>query len=212
MKVNRSWNSLTFRPEPNITTFMKKWTSPVSLCVLLFALVSNAQESLFTQTLPLVSNYVLTPQKSLLTKAETSNRHSALLSALRASDLDKVLGYNGQFTVFAPSNSAFEKLSEVTTDWLMDPRNKKELKSILSCHIVAARLSASAILRAMSRGGGKASFTTIQGQKITATMKGIDIILTDRHGNKAKIVMADAIQSNGVIHEVDSVFLPAVSL
>jgi uncharacterized surface protein with fasciclin (FAS1) repeats len=191
---------------------MKKWTSPVSLCILLFALVSNAQESLLTQTLPLVSNYVLTPQKSLLTKAETSTRHSALLSVLRASELDKVLDYKGQFTVFAPSNMAFEKLSEVTTDWLMDPKNKKELKSILSCHIVAARLSASTILRAMSRGGGKASFTTIQGQKITASMKGIDIILTDKYGNKAKIILADAIQSNGVIHEIDSVFLPLRTL
>lgn len=191
---------------------MKKWTPPVSLCIFLFALVSSAQESLITQSLPLVSNYVLTPRKSLLTRAETSSRHSALLSALRATDLDKVLGYNGQFTVFAPSNRAFENLSEVTADWLMDPKNKKELKSILSCHIVAAKLSASTILRAMSRGGGIASFTTIQGQKITATMKGIDIIMSDIHGNKAKIVLADAIQSNGVIHEVDSIFIPSASL
>lgn len=191
---------------------MKKWTSPVSLCILLFALVSTAQEPLSSPELPLLSNYVMDSEKSILTHAETSNRHSALLSALRASDLDKVLGYNGQFTVFAPSNMAFEKLSDITTERLMDPKNKKELKSILSCHIVAAKLSASTILRSMSRGGGKASFTTIQGQKITATMKGIDIILTDKYGNKAKIVLADAIQSNGVIHEVDSVFLPVAAL
>ncbi len=138
---------------------MKKWTSPVSLCILLCALVSTAQESLSTPELPLLSNFVMDPEKSILTHAETSNRHSALLSALRASDLDKVLGYNGQFTVFAPSNMAFEKLSDITTERLMDPKNKKELKSILSCHIVAAKLSASTILRAMSRGGGKASFS-----------------------------------------------------
>lgn len=180
--------------------------------MLLFALVLKAQQPTKSLELPLVSNYVMASEKTILTIAETSNRHSALLSALRASDLDKVLGYNGQFTVFAPSNLAFEKLSEITTERLMDPKNKKELKSILSCHIVAAKLSASTILRSMSRGGGKASFTTIQGEKITATMNGIDIILTDKQGNKAKIVLADAIQSNGVIHEVDSVFLPVAAL
>lgn len=184
----------------------------MSLCMLLCTLILTAQERLETTDLPIVSNYVMDPEKSILTNTETSNRHSTLISALKASDLDKVLSYNGQFTVFAPSDMAFEKLSEITTERLMDPKNKKQLKSILSCHIVAAKLSASSILRSMSRGGGKASFTTIQGQKITATMKGIDIILTDKHGNKAKIVLADANQSNGVIHEVDSVFLPVAAL
>ncbi|MFD0797542.1 fasciclin domain-containing protein [Maribacter chungangensis] len=192
---------------------MKKWSFPaVSLCMLLSSLVSTAQEPVKNTILPLVSTYVMDADKSILNHAETSNRLSSLSNALRASDLDKVLEYNGQFTVFAPSDMAFEKLSDLTTERLLDPQNKKELKSILSCHIVAAKLSASSILRSMSRGGGKASFTTIQGQKITATMNGIDIILTDKNGNKAKIVLADVNQSNGVIHEVDSVFLPVASL
>jgi uncharacterized surface protein with fasciclin (FAS1) repeats len=191
---------------------MKKWTSPVSLCILLFALALKAQEAVATIEIPTVSNYVMDPEKSILSNAETSDRHSTLLSALRASDLDKVLGYKGQFTVFAPSDMAFEKLSKITTERLMDPKNKKELKAILSCHIVAAKLSASTILKSMCRGGGKASFTTILGEKITATMNGIDIILKDKHGNKSKIVLADANQSNGVIHEVDSVFLPLAAL
>lgn len=191
---------------------MKKWTSPVSLCILFFALVLKAQEPAIPIEFPTVSNYVMDPEKSILTNAETSERHSTLMSALRASDLDKVLRYKGQFTVFAPSDMAFEKLSKLTTERLMDPKNKKELKAILSCHIVAGKLSASTILKSMCRGGGKASFTTILGEKITATMKGIDIILKDKHGNKAKIVLADANQSNGVIHEVDSVFLPLAAI
>ncbi|MFT6994024.1 MAG: putative surface protein with fasciclin (FAS1) repeats [Maribacter sp.] len=191
---------------------MKKWIPPVFLFVLLFGLVLKAQEPFTPIELPSVSNYAMDPKKSILTNAETSNRHSTLMAALRASDLDKVLGYNGQFTVFAPSDMAFKKLSKITKERLMDPKNKKELKAILSCHIVAAKLSAATILKSMCRGGGKASFTTIQGEKITATMNGIDIILKDKHGNKAKIVLADANQSNGVIHEVDSVFLPLVAL
>ncbi len=191
---------------------MKKWISPVCLCILFFALTSNAQESLAASSLPIVSNYIMDPEKSILTNAATSSRHSTLLSALQASDLEDVLSYNGQFTVFAPSNLAFEKLSKLTIKRLMDPKNKKQLNAMLSCHIIAGKFSASYILKSMCRGNGKASFTTIQGEKITATMKGLDIILTDRHGNDAKIILADANQSNGVIHEVDSVLLPAMAL
>lgn len=180
--------------------------------MLLFTLITNAQKPLAALTLPTVSNYVMDPEKSILTNTETSARHSALIYALRASDLDKVLGYEGQFTVFAPSDLAFKKLSQLTTERLMNPENKLELKAILSCHIIAAKLSAATILKSMSRGGGKASFTTIKGDKITASMKGIDIILTDKYGNKAKIILADVNQSNGVIHEVDSLFLPTTAL
>ena len=140
--------------------------------------------------------------------AESSERHSLLLNALRATELDAVLGYDGQFTVFAPSNLAFEKLSEVTVEKLLDPQNKKMLKAILSYHIIAGKLSASKILKAMCRGMGKATFTTILGEKITASMSGTDIVLTDRQGNSAKIVLADSNQCNGVIHEIDSVFMP----
>lgn len=179
------------------------------LCALLYSLVSTAQEQLTPQ--PSIKHYavnVMDPEKSILSNTEISKRHSTLLNALRATDLDDVLGYDGQFTVFAPSNIAFNKLSKITIDKLLDPKNKRALKAVLSYHIVAGKLSASKILLAMCRGNGKATFTTIQGEKITATIKGTDIILTDPSGNKAKIVLADSNQCNGVIHEIDSVFLP----
>ncbi len=182
------------------------------LFMLLIGLICSAQESLVASKLPKISDFIMDPDKSILTNTEKSNRHSTLLSALKASDLDDVLNYNGQFTVFAPSNIAFEKLSTFTLNKLMDPKNKEELKAILSYHIVAGKLSASAILRSMCNGSGQASFTTILGEKLTATMKGIDIVLTDKYGNKAVIVLADANQSNGVIHEIDSVFLPVSAL
>ncbi|MDP5062453.1 MAG: fasciclin domain-containing protein [Maribacter sp.] len=79
---------------------------------------------------------------------------------------------------------------------------------MLSYHIIADKLSASTILKAMCRGNGIAKFTTIQGEKITATMRGIDIVLTDKSGNSAIIVTADSNQSNGIIHEIDTVFVP----
>lgn len=151
--------------------------------------------------------YGLSPQ-SILEHTASVDSQSILLKVLKATNLDEVLAYNGQFTVFAPTNLAFEKLSKITIDELLDPKNKKVLRSILSFHIIAGKLSASSILRAMCRGNGSAKFTTIQGEKITATMRGLDIVLTDKTGNEAIILKADANQRNGIVHEIDAVFLP----
>ncbi|MFS4457010.1 fasciclin domain-containing protein [Maribacter sp. 2304DJ31-5] len=187
---------------------MKKWTSPVSFCLVFFTLICTAQESTYDLKFKEVSTYLMDPEKSIIKNTEQSQRHNTLLTVLRASDLDDVLDYDGEFTVFAPSDMAFAKLPEITIARLLDPKNKEVLKAIMSYHIVAGKLSASKILRAMCRGNGKATFTTVQGNKITASMNGIDIILTDGHGNKAKIIIADADQCNGVIHEIDTVFFP----
>ena len=90
----------------------------------------------------------------------------------------------------------------------MNDSDKSRLKSLLSYHIVAGKLTASRILKAMCRGNGKASFTTIQGKKLEAHMDGYDIVLTDPLGNTARIVQADVSQQNGVVHEIDSVIAP----
>ncbi len=180
----------------------------MSLCLVFIALMCSAQEELQVASLSDFNSYKMDVQKSIISNTESSSRLSRLLSALRASDMDDVLGYDGQFTVFAPSNMAFEKLPEVTVAWLMNPLNKTKLKAVMSYHIIAGKLSASKILKAMCRGNGVATFTTVQGEKITATMNGLDIILTDIFGHKAKITLADSNHSNGVIHEIDSVFMP----
>jgi uncharacterized surface protein with fasciclin (FAS1) repeats len=186
---------------------MKKWTSLVFLCALFLGVLSNAQNNKVTQIKNTVSQYS-TSEKSIIERTASYESHSTLMRVLKATNLDKVLDYNGEFTVFAPSNLAFEKLSKITIDKLNDPKNKKALRDILSYHIIADKLSASTILKAMCRGNGTAKFTTIQGDKITATINGIDIVLTDKSGNRAVIVTADSNQSNGVIHEIDTVFMP----
>ncbi|TDT45428.1 putative surface protein with fasciclin (FAS1) repeats [Maribacter spongiicola] len=186
---------------------MKKWTSLVSLCALFIGLNTFAQDNVIElQFERLITN--IQPEKSIIESTATNENHSTLLNALRVTNLDKVLNYSGEFTVFAPSNLAFEKLSKATIDKLYNPENKKLLKAMLSYHIIADKLSASTILKAMCRGNGIAKFTTIQGEKITATMRGIDIVLTDKSGNSAIIVTADSNQSNGIIHEIDTVFVP----
>ncbi|WP_240729751.1 fasciclin domain-containing protein [Flavobacterium sp. ASW18X] len=148
-------------------------------------------------------------KKTIAEKTADSEHFRTLFAALKAADLEDVLDMNGPFTFFAPSEVAFNKMSKMELSELFKEENKSDLKELLTYHLVAGNYSASKILKAMCRGGGKASFTTIHGNKIIATMSGLDIVLTDALGNKAVITNADATQSNGVIHQIDQVIRPS---
>ncbi|TAI49030.1 fasciclin domain-containing protein [Flagellimonas allohymeniacidonis] len=148
-------------------------------------------------------------KKETLSVTAESERHSTLFAAVKAVEMDDILEGSGPFTIFAPSNAAFEKFSSAKLKELMSAKDKSELKSLLTYHIVAGNLTASRILRALCRGKGRASFTTVQGKKLTAHMEGYDIVLTDPVGNTARITHADLSHGNRVIHEIDSVILPA---
>jgi len=185
---------------------MKCLTRPMCFFFLFFTLISLAQTNISPHSAERFSD--MDPQKSILGNTESSKNLKTLLAALKAADLETILGNTGPFTLFAPSDKAFENFSSGKVEQLLGPENKEELKALLTYHIVAGRFTASNILRAMCRGNGKATFTTVQGNKLVASMSGIDIVLTDNYGNSAKIVMADADQSNGVIHEIDSVIVP----
>ncbi|WP_394971625.1 fasciclin domain-containing protein [uncultured Croceitalea sp.] len=141
-------------------------------------------------------------------KAIDTDNHKTLLAAYKATDLKDMLNESGPFTIFAPSDNAFSKFSKSRFQSMLNSDDKNQLKAVLKYHIVPGKLTASKILKALCRGKGKTTFTTIQGDKITATMRGLDIILTDNMGNSAKITVADTTQGNGVMHEIDSVILP----
>lgn len=180
----------------------------MALCALFLVLLCRAQDHSEEFPISQVLPFDNSAAKTIMEQTSSLANHSSLLRVLKASKLDEILGYKGEFTVFAPTNFAFEKLSNNTIDQLLNPKNQKVLKSILAYHIIAGKFSASSILRAMCRGNGIAEFTTIQGEKIKASMRGIDIVLTDTVGNEAIILTADSNQSNGIIHEIDTVFLP----
>ncbi|MEZ4970575.1 MAG: fasciclin domain-containing protein [Flavobacteriaceae bacterium] len=157
-----------------------------------------------------IENNILQKESSIIESAADSGYHYTLLEVVKAANLEKILDEDGPFTVFAPSDMAFQRLSKVNLRELLLPENKQELFSLLTYHIVAGNITASKILKALCNGNGKASFTTVQGDKIYASMDGLDIVLEDKAGNKARITSADASQSNGIIHEIDSVILPNV--
>ncbi len=168
--------------------------TPLINCLLIFIFFSFYQTSAQTT--------------SLVQSTEASGKHSVLVAAVKATDMDDLLEKSGPFTVFAPSDAAFERFPADKLDKLMNSSDKSQLKALLGYHIVAGELTASRILKAMCRGNGKASFTTIQGKKLIAHMDGYDIVLTDPLGNTARITQADVSQHNGIIHEIDSVIVP----
>ncbi|TMM56948.1 fasciclin domain-containing protein [Maribacter algarum] len=184
---------------------MKCKACPVSLILLLFSFSTLAQNTYQKDYL----ETEMDPNASIISNTESSQNHKMLLAAMRAAELEEILSFDGPFTVFAPSDLAFEKLPRDTVAELLDPTNKKEVQALMTYHIIAGNFSASKILRAMCRGEGKATFTTVHGDLITATMQGVDIVLTDNFGNRAKITTADSNQCNGVIHEIDTVIRPS---
>ena len=179
------------------------------LCLLLAFFCLNLSQSQSNTSSNKVETQQMNPERSIVENTDDSCDHNMLSTAIKASELEDLLHTEGPFTVFAPSDIAFENLPEDKVNSLLKKENKKDLKSLLAYHIVAGDFSASKILLAMCRGNGTASFTTVQGNKLIASMRGTDIYLTDSLGNSAKITTADAKQKNGVIHVIDSVIMPS---
>lgn len=148
------------------------------------------------------------PSKNIVENAVNSKDHTTLVAAVKAAGLVDVLMSEGPFTVFAPTNAAFDKLPEGTVETLLKPENKEMLQTILKYHVAAGKWSSKDIIDAVKKGNGKYSFKTVSGGSLTAWMKGKDIYITDENGNSAKITIADVNQKNGVIHVIDAVVTP----
>ena len=157
----------------------------------------------------LVSSFSAFSQgKDVVDIAVGSTDHTTLVAAVKAADLVATLKSEGPFTVFAPTNAAFDKLPEGTVASLLKPENKAQLAKILTYHVVSGNLDASAVLDAIKKGDGKVVLTTVSGGKLTATLDMGKVKLTDEAGNSAFVTAADLKGTNGVIHVIDSVVLP----
>ena len=156
----------------------------------------------------MVGGAAMYPSKNIIENAVNSKDHTTLVAAVKAADLVETLQGKGPFTVFAPTNAAFDKLPKGTVETLLKPENKKMLQTILTYHVVSGKMNASDIAAAVKKAGGKATLKTVSGGTLTAWMKGSSLYLTDENGNSAKVTVADVNQSNGVIHVIDAVVTP----
>ena len=148
------------------------------------------------------------PSKTIVENASAAPNLTTLVAAVKAAGLVETLSGAGPFTVFAPTNDAFAKLPAGTVESLVKPAAKADLTKILTYHVVAGTMTAADLAAAIKVGGGKAELTTVQGAKLTATEAGGTITLTDAKGGKSTVTQGDVMQSNGVVHVVDTVLMP----
>ena len=170
--------------------------------------VAFAVATVFAVENPMVGGAPMYSSKNIVENASQSKDHTTLVAAVKAAGLVKTLEGKGPFTVFAPTNEAFDKLPAGTVDTLLKPENREKLAGILTYHVVAGKLTAAKLADEIKAGGGSAELKTVNGEKLIAKMSGDSIELADSKGNMAKVLTADVMQSNGVIHVIDTVVMP----
>jgi uncharacterized surface protein with fasciclin (FAS1) repeats len=156
----------------------------------------------------MVGGAAMYPSKNIVENAVNSKDHTTLVAAVKAAGLVETLQGAGPFTVFAPTNAAFEKLPAETVPTLLKPENKATLVKILTAHVVPGRLSARDLMDMAKKNKGKVLLKTVAGATLTVMAKGRTLMVTDEKGGVATITISNVMQSNGVIHVVDSVLLP----
>ena len=188
---------------------MKKFNflSTITGVFVLFSVITLSAQDKDTK---LVGGAAMYPTKDIVSNAVNSKDHTTLVAAVKAAELVETLQGEGPFTVFAPTNMAFDKLPEGTVETLLKPENKAKLQAVLTYHVVAGKYNAKDIVKAIKKGGGMAEFTTVNGGTLTAMLDGDMVKIKDAAGNIATVTIADVNQSNGVIHVIDTVVLPGM--
>lgn len=161
------------------------------------------------QDVTVVGGEKMYPEKNIIQNALKSGDHTTLVAAVKAADLVETLKGDGPFTVFAPTNDAFENLPAGTVDELLKKENKDQLSAVLTYHVVAGDYDFKALKKGIKKADGKLTLKTVQGQELYFTMNGKhNITVWDANGNSANITIYDVDQSNGIIQVIDSVLLP----
>ena len=192
---------------------MKKTLFSLAL-VAMFSVGATTTVSAQTKTktkakVVMVGGAAMYPTKNIVENAVNSKDHTTLVAAVKAAGLVETLQSAGPFTVFAPTNEAFNKLPAGTVETLVKPENKATLAKILTYHVVAGRMTSKDLMKAIKGGKGTATLKTVSGGTLTAMMKGSKTIeLKDEKGGVSTVTIADVIQSNGVIHVVNTVLMP----
>ena len=168
------------------------------------AVTANAQK----EKTVMVGGAAMYPSKNIVENAVNSKDHTTLVAAVKAAGLVETLQSAGPFTVFAPTNAAFDMLPKGTVETLVKPENKETLTKILTYHVVSGNWSAKDLMKMVKDSNGMAKVKTVQGEELTIMEKGKDLWVKDAKGGVAKITISNVNQSNGVIHVIDHVLMP----
>jgi len=156
----------------------------------------------------MVGGAAMFPTKDIIDNAVNSKDHTTLVAAVKAAGLVDTLKTPGPFTVFAPTNAAFDALPAGTVATLLKPENKATLAKVLTAHVVPGKLDAAALSQRVMAGNGRATLTTVSGDALVVTTSGSNVMVTDEKGGTAMVSIANVYQSNGVIHVVNKVLVP----
>ena len=156
----------------------------------------------------MVGGAEMLPTRTIVENASNSADHTTLVAAVKAADLVGALSSPGPLTVFAPTNAAFDLLPAGLVETALMPENKELLTNVLTYHVVAGRVTASDLAELIRQGRGSADITTLQGGTLKASLSGDQVVLTDANGRTSTVTQADVMQSNGVVHLTNGVFLP----
>ena len=178
------------------------------VCIAFFAQSASAQNMDSKEKTVTVGGAAMYPSKNIIENAMNSKDHTTLVAAVKAAGLVETLQGAGPFTVFAPTNEAFNKLPKGTVETLLKPENKAMLSGILTYHVVSGKIDSKMIMDMIKKGNGKAEMKTVNGGMLTFTMSGNKIMIKDEKGGMSSITIKDVYQSNGVIHVVDTVLMP----
>jgi uncharacterized surface protein with fasciclin (FAS1) repeats len=185
----------------------------LAMMLLAVASIAVANQSAYAQMMknndmnPMVGGSPMLKSKDIVDNAVNSQDHTTLVAAVKAAGLVPTLKSAGPFTVFAPTNEAFNKLPAGTVDTLLKPENKEMLTKVLTYHVLAGKFDSNAIAKKIKAGHGKAAFKAVSGGTLIAWMDGNTLVLTDEKGGQSRVTIANVYQSNGVIHVVDTVLL-----
>lgn len=174
--------------------------------LILTAFTMNASFAQMEKTV-MVGGAAMYPSKNIVQNAVNSKDHTTLVAAVKAAGLVETLSSAGPFTVFAPTNSAFNMLPKGTVETLVKPENKATLTGILTYHVVSGRLSSKDLMKMIKAGNGTAQLTTVAGGKLWVMKKGGKLWIKDEKGGVAQITIKDVNQSNGVIHVINKVLM-----
>ena len=186
---------------------MKSVTHGLRSLALVAALSAGTASAAYAAD-PMVGGAPMSASKTVVENASAAKNLTTLVAAVKAAGLVETLSGPGPFTVFAPTNAAFDKLPPGTVDKLVQPDMKATLTKVLTYHVVAGKLDGAAIAKAIKDGGGMANLKTVEGGTLTAKMDGEKLVVIDEKGGGAVVEIADVYQSNGVAHVVDSVLMP----
>ncbi len=177
--------------------------------VLALGLTATAAISYAQSSNPMVGGAPMYADMNIVENAVNSADHTTLVAAVQAAGLVDTLSGEGPFTVFAPTNAAFDALPDGTVETLLQPENLEQLQHVLTCHVVATNALWGDIRGMVEDDGGAHVITTVGGCQFTAYFNNGVIQIEDGQGRRANVTIADVRQSNGVIHVIDSVLLPA---